>query len=175
MPDYRAERPEPTAHAPYFSRYVDLVPEGDVLATLAAQAATSAALFGGLTAEQADYAYAPGKWSVRQVLGHLSDTERVMAYRALRLARADTTPLPGFDENLFAAEAPHARVPVADLVAELGLIRQSTLCLLGQLDATAWGRGGIANGMPITVRAIAWIIAGHELHHRRILAERYGL
>ena len=175
MPDFRARRPAPTEHAPYYARYIDLVPDGDVLATLGGQVETTAAALRDLPAERADFAYAPAKWTVRQVLGHLIDTERVMAYRALRFARADATPLPGFDENQFAASAPHPRVPIADLAAELLLVRRANLCFLGQLDEAAWGRGGPANDQPITVRALAWNMAGHELHHRRILAERYGV
>lgn len=175
MTDFHARRPAPTEHAPYYSRYIDQVPDGDVLAALDAQVETTAAALRDLPAARADFAYAPGKWTVRQVLGHVIDAERVMAYRALRFARADATPLPGFDENLFAVGAPHARVPIAELVAELGLVRRANLCFLGQLDAAEWGRGGTANDQPVTVRALAWVMAGHELHHRRILAERYGI
>ena len=175
MTDFRTRRPAPTEHAPYYSRYIDLVPDGDVLATLGAQVETTAAALRDLPAARADLAYAPGKWTVRQVLGHVIDTERVMAYRALRFARADATPLPGFDENHFAASAPHGHVAIVELTVELVLLRRANLCFLGQLDAAAWGRGGTANDQPITVRALAWVMAGHELHHRRILAERYGI
>jgi hypothetical protein len=175
MTDFRARRPAPTEHGPYYSLYIDRVPDGDVLATLAGQVATTVAALRDLPAARADFAYAPGKWTVRQVLGHIVDCERVMAYRALRFARADATPLPGFDENLFADGAPHPRVPIADLAAELELVRRANLCFLGQLDDAQWGRGGTANDQPITVRALAWVIAGHELHHRRVLAERYGV
>ncbi len=107
------------------------------------------------------------------MVGHVADTERVMAYRALRIARGDTTPLPGFDENGYAAASGADRRTLADLAAELAHVRAATLDLLRPLDGEALERAGVASGTPVTVRALAWIIAGHETHHRRILRERY--
>ncbi len=167
------DRPAPEEYAPYFSRYIDLVPDGSVVETLRAQIAETRALLAGLSAGQAAYRYAPGKWSVKEVVGHLVDAERVFAYRALRFARNDATPLPGFDENAFAANAGFDARPLDDLLQELTAVRAATVALFAGLDEAALSREGTANDVRVSVRAVAWIIAGHELHHRAILRERY--
>jgi hypothetical protein len=125
--------------------------------------------------EKADFAYAPGKWSVKEVIGHMGDVERVMAYRALRFARNDATPLPGFDENTYVPAAIFGRRNIDDLVDELEVIREATTQLLRHLDEAALARRGVANGAEVSVRALAYIIAGHERHHLRVLRERYGV
>ena len=119
--------------------------------------------------------YAPGKWSVKQVVGHLSDNERVYAYRALCFARGDPSPLPNFDENVCAENGGHDARPLRDILGELRTVRAATLSLLGSLDGTALARVGIARGNPVSVRALAWIAAGHVNHHMRVLHERYGI
>lgn len=172
---FRAVRPAPGEFAPFYASYVARVPDGDVLETLVRQGAETAVRLGRLEARQELHRYAPDKWSVRQVVGHLSDAERVFAYRMLRFSRGDATPLPGFDENLYAAAAPHERTGLVELLGELAALRRSTVALLAQLDEAAWGRQGEANGRLVSVRALAWIVAGHELHHLAVLAERYGL
>jgi hypothetical protein len=169
------ERPDPSEIATYYHRYIELVPPGDVLSHLRGQVEQTCALLAGLGADQAAHRYAPGKWSVRQVIGHLCDTERVMAYRALRFARGDATELPGFDENLFASNGGFDARAMTDLAAELRTVRAATVALFQRLDAAAGMRGGIANGNRMSVRSLAFVIAGHERHHVGILRERYGL
>jgi uncharacterized damage-inducible protein DinB len=166
-------RPSTDEHAPYYARYIALVPDGSIVEILRGQITDTVGLLAGLPDARARHRYAPGKWSVKEVLGHVCDGERVFAYRALRIGRGDATPLPGFDENGFAAHAPFDTRPLADVIAEFESVRGATLTLLGSLDEAAWSRRGVASGHPVTVRALAWIIAGHELHHRAVLAERY--
>jgi len=169
------QRPQADEHDPYYSRYISLVPEGDILDTLRAQITGTQELLGGLSEDQGNFRYAPGKWTIKEVVGHLSDTERVFAYRALRIARNDQTPIEGFEQDDYVRFGPFARRLLAGLVEEYGAVRQSSLCLLRALDEEAWSRRGIANKATVSVRAVAFILAGHELHHRRILNEKYRL
>lgn len=171
--DLRAMRPSGEEYAPYYEKYINYVSEGDILVTLRNQVADTLTLFRGLTDKQAMFAYAPGKWNIKEVFGHVIDGERIFAYRALRIARGDKTPLATFDENAYAQVGGHARRTVADLAGEFEHLRISTLDLLGQFDEEAWLRHGTASGYGVSVHAIAWIIAGHELHHRGIIRERY--
>lgn len=157
----------------YFSRYVARVPDGDIAAMLATQVDDTAALLAGLSDEQARHRYAPGKWSIKEVVCHVSDVERVMAYRLLRFGRGDATPLAGFDENAWAPAARADDRPLTDLLAELQAVRAATVALVRGLPDDALDRTGTANGLLASARALAWIIAGHELHHRFILRERY--
>lgn len=174
MSDSRTARPAADEHNPYFSRYIDRVPEGsDIVQVLAAQDTEIADLLGGVDEERAAYRYAEGKWSIKQVVGHLSDTERVMTYRLLCVARGDQTSLPGFDENVFAENAGSDARTFADLLAEWRAVRAATLPLVANLSDEAWGRRGTANNNPATPRALAWITAGHVIHHADILRERY--
>jgi DinB superfamily len=145
----------------------------DVAAHLKAQGERTAATLAAIPEARAGFRYAPGKWSVREMVGHLADAERVMAYRLLRIARGDGTPLPGFDQDAFAAAAGADGRTLADLAAELAAVRGATVTLVAGLDAAALARRGTANDRPVTARAIAGIIAGHELHHLAILDERY--
>lgn len=169
------EPPAPDEFAPFYAGYVARVPEGDIVDTLARQIDGTIALLAGLEDGRAGFRYAPDKWSVRQVVGHLSDSERVFATRALRFARADTTALPGFDEKRYVATGGFDDRSLADLVAEFRAVRAATVALLRGLPADAWTRAGTANQARVSVRALAWITAGHELHHREILRDRYGL
>ena len=166
-------------HAPYYGRYVErarqAIGEGDAVAHLTAQGERTAALLSGLSSEQAGYRYEPGKWSVREVVGHMADTERIMAYRALRIARGDETALPGFDQDVFMAASGFDARTLEDLAGELAAVRRATVALVASLDDAALARRGTASGNPVTVRALVAIIAGHELHHLAILHERYGL
>jgi len=171
----RIERPAAGEFNPYFSRYIDPVTGDDALDVLAGQIRDTTALLGGLSDARALHRYAPGKWSVKETLTHVTDVERVFAYRALTFARKDPTVLPGFDEGVWAPEMRSDARPLADLVDELKAVRAATLALFHGLDADALAFVGTANASPLTPRAAAWIIAGHELHHRRILQERYGL
>jgi len=167
------KRPEPSEHAPYYGRYISLVADGDIVATLERQQVETQALLRALPANKASHRYAPEKWSVAQVVRHMADTERVFAYRALAFARGDATELPGFDENAYAEAAPFDGLPLAQVLDDVAAVRRATLTLLAGFDAQAWQRGGSANATPISLRALAWVMAGHELHHRAILRERY--
>lgn len=173
MPGHSSIRPSLSEYNAYYQPYVSESPGDDVLAALAAQRATTAALLASIPESRAGFRYAEGKWSVKEVIGHLADAERVFTYRALRAARADTTPLPPFDENAWMPEAKFDRRTLADIAAEFRAVRDSTLALFHGLDADAWPRLGIASGHPISARALAWIISGHEAHHLRVLSERY--
>lgn len=171
----RIPRPAPGEHAPYFAGYVAAVPGDDAWPALAAGLEATPRAFAALDDARAMHRYAPGKWSVKEVLGHVTDTERVFAYRVLRFARADATPLPGFDENRWVPAGRFDARPLASLVDEFRAVRAATLALLAGLDADALVRRGPANGFETSVRAIAWMTAGHERHHLAILRERYDI
>jgi hypothetical protein len=165
-------RPAPSEYAPYYAGYVNAVPDGDILTILERQPAELRALLGGLTESEALTLHPPYTWTIKQVVGHLNDGERVFAYRALRFSRGDTTPLPGFDQDPYVAAAPSNRLPLADLLDEFATLRRSTLFLLRPLDAAAWSRAGIASDAPVTVNALAHILAGHVAYHAAIVRKR---
>lgn len=166
-------RPQSSEHDPYYSRYIDLVPDGDIVSMLDAQRAETVGLLAGVSEDRANSSYAPGKWTVKEVLGHISDTERIFAYRALRFARNDQTPIEGFDQDPYVISGSFNRLPLSMLVEEFRAVRQATLALFRSFDQDVWTRQGPANGKAITVRALAYTTAGHELHHRAILRDRY--
>jgi len=166
-------RPEPGEYAPYYDRYISLIPGSDILGTLESQRRQMMLLLSGRDESDGDSRYAPGKWTVKQVLGHICDTERIFAYRALRFARGDRTPIEGFEQDDYVSNGPFAQRPLAELIEDYIAVRRATLTLLRNLDEAAWTRRGIANKNEVSVRALAYIIAGHELHHRRILEEKY--
>jgi hypothetical protein len=168
-----ATKPEKSEFLPYYERYIGLVPDGDVLATLTTQMVETQALLCGLPSSVATYRYAPGKWSVNEVVGHMIDSERIFAGRALRFARNDATPLPGFEQDDYVRNSTFDAYPLSELASELEAVRQSTVFLFRHMDEHAWRRRGIANHAEVSVRALAWIIAGHELHHREIIGTRY--
>jgi hypothetical protein len=169
----RTTKPDQSEFLPYYARYTDLVGEGDVLVTLAAQMKETQTLLRGLPPSMATYRYAPDKWTVNEMVGHVIDAERIFSARALRFARNDSKPLPGFEQNDYVMNATFDAYPLAELVAELDVVRQATLFLFSHLDEAAWTRRGVASGAEVTVRALAYIIAGHELHHRQLLQTRY--
>jgi uncharacterized damage-inducible protein DinB len=166
-------RPDAREHAPYFGKYIALVQGDNVVTALETQVAETLALLRGLSEAQGVLRYAPEKWSVKQVIGHLIDAERIFAYRALRIARGDQTPLPGFDENSYVANADFDALRLRDLTDEFACVRQASLHLFKHLTDAAWLRRGVSNNNEISVRALAYIAAGHELHHRGILQTRY--
>ena len=166
-------RPEPSEYSPYHEGYISLVAGDDIMTTLDAQRRKMMLLLCGVPEEDGDLRYAPGKWSVKEVLGHVCDTERIFAYRALRISRADRTPIEGFEQDDYVRNAPFAHRPLAELIEDYIAVRRATLTLFRNLDEAAWMRQGIANNNEISVRALAYITAGHELHHRRILEEKY--
>jgi hypothetical protein len=168
-------RPSETEYAPFYAGYVSLVPEADVLGALAAQAEELGRLAASVPAEKERHRYAEGKWSVREVVGHLTDAERVFGYRAFCFSRGEQAALPSFDENAYVAAARSDGVPLRDLVEELVLVRRSNLAFLGRLTEAEWGRVGTASGKPVSVRALAFIMVGHPRHHLGILRERYRI
>jgi hypothetical protein len=172
-PKFALVRPESTEYPPFYETYVSKVQGGDVISHLESQRLQTAQLFAASTERDGNFRYAPGKWTIKEVVGHLSDSERIFSYRALRIARGDQTPLPGFEQDDYVKNGNFGEQSLADLVAEYGAVRVATLALLRSFNAEAWSRRGTASNNPITVRALAFIIAGHELHHRDILKERY--
>jgi hypothetical protein len=168
-------RPGSGEFAEFYRGYVERVPEGSLLEHLARQGEATQERLGALPPEKARYRYAAGKWSVAEIVGHVGDAERVFAYRALRIARGDTTPLPGFDEKAWMQVADFDRRGLPDVLAELAAVRQATLALLRGLEPAAYPRSGVASGANVSVRALVHIIAGHELHHLAVLQERYGI
>jgi len=168
-------RPEPDEIPAHYAGYIQRVPEPDPVMACASQIEETAALLQGLSETDAMYRYGRGKWSIKEVVGHLTDTERIMSYRALRIARGDATPLPGFDENAYVPVAKFDDRSLADLVGELRTVRAATLALLRTFDDEAWRRRGTASGKPISARALGFTIPGHERHHVEVLRTRYGV
>jgi len=160
--------------APFYAGYIQKV-SADPIGMMERQVAQFRRLGETLTEAQAAHRYAPGKWSVKEVLGHLIDGERVFSYRSLRIARGDDTPLAGFDENAYVASASSDARSVVDLIGELVALRTANLAFFRSLDRAAFERIGTANDAPVSVRALAYIIAGHTEHHLGVLAERYGI
>jgi hypothetical protein len=171
-------RPDSTEYAEFYKSYIARVPEGNVLAYLAEQPAHYRQLLSSLSEESATAELAPGKWSTKQMLGHVCDAERVMSYRAMRFARGDETELPGFEEGDYAREANSNARTVRDLLEEFESLRKATIALFGSMAEVTDVRRGVANGHPVTVRALAYIVAGHAQHHyealQRAAAARSG-
>jgi DinB superfamily len=168
-------RPAAGEAASFYQGYIDRVAGDNIGEQLIEQLERVEHRFQGIDDAAALFRYAPGKWSVKEILGHLSDAERIFAYRLLRIARADTTPLPGFDENAYVPQGSFDDRPVTSLVKEFHAIRSSTIALVDGLPAGAWVRKGQASGNSISTRAIAYIMVGHVSHHMSVLQERYGL
>lgn len=164
------QRPDPSEYSEYFGRYISLVQTDDLIVLLKSQLAGTIALIRTL---DPDYSYAPGKWTVKQAVGHMIETERVMAYRALRISRGDKTPLPGFDQDLFVDGANYNGQNMDDLIAELQAVRHATLLQFRANTDTMWAQTGTASNGPVSARALAYIIAGHEIYHCKLFEERY--
>src|ERR1700685_1787684 len=160
-PKFALVRPEPGEYASFYETYVSKVQGGDVLSQLESQRLQTAQLFAASSERDGNFRYAPGKWSIKEVVGHLSDAERIFAYRALRIARGDQTPLSGFEQDDYVRGARFSARPLADGVEEYGDVRQASLALFRSLDEDAWSRRGIASDNPVTVLALAYLIAGH--------------
>lgn len=169
----RSVRPEADEFTSYYQRYVDRVPEGDVVRTLDEQIIETLAMLASVPEERGNFRYAEGKWSLRQVVGHMCDVERIFVYRATRFARNDRTELPGFDENEYVANARFDDRTIASLADELEAVRWASVAFFDSLSDDELMRRGVANNAPVTVRALAWITAGHERHHAEILRTRY--
>jgi hypothetical protein len=168
-------RPAATEYAPFYAGYVGLVPEEDVLPVLAAQRDEVLRLAAGIPKDRETYRYAEGKWTIRGIFGHLGDGERVFGYRAFCIARGDQAAFPGFDQEEYMAVEDYAGVPLAELAAEFAALRDGNVAVLRRLPAERWGQVGTASGNKVTVRALAYVMAGHLRHHIGILKARYGL
>ena len=167
------ERPQPSEYNEYYGTYIGKVPRGDILELLARGIAETRDLLDDVPPEWETYRYEPGKWSVREVVAHVLDAERVFGYRALSIARADPAPLPGMDQDLWAANANAEGRPLASFLQELDHLRRSHIAMFAGFADEMWGRRGVASGFEFTVRTFPYILVGHEIHHRRVLEERY--
>jgi hypothetical protein len=159
-------RPQPGEYGQYYEKYIALVTATDILGALEAQRLVMSQLLGARSEREGNFRYAPDKWAVKEVIGHLADSER-------RFARGDQTPLSGFEQDDYVKSGGFGERTLADLAEEFAEVRGASIALFNGLDAAAWQKRGVANNSEITVRALAYIIAGHELHHRRILEEKY--
>jgi uncharacterized damage-inducible protein DinB len=168
-------RPLADESIPYYHGYISHVPGENLGEQLPAQVQELDRLFESVTDRAALARYANGKWSVKEVLGHLSDTERIFGYRLLRIARGDQTALSGYDENAYVPAGSFDRRPLAELLAEFRAVRLSTTAMMEGLPPESWTRRGVANGQPVSTRALAYIIVGHVTHHMGTLRDRYGL
>ena len=167
------KRPDPTEYAEFYANYISKVPGTDVLGVLESQRLQMLQLFAGRSERDGSFRYAPGKWTVKEVLGHITDTERIFTYRALRIARGDQTPLPGFEQDDYVRSGAFGERSLADLAEEFGAVRSASIVLFRSFKEEAWPRRGVASQKEVTVRALAFITAGHQMHHRIILEERY--
>jgi DinB superfamily len=167
------QRPDPSEHAPYFSRYIDLVPEEDVVTALEKQSDETQKLLASLDEERGAYRYGPDKWSIKGVIGHVADGERIFGYRLLAIARGEKNPLPGFEENEYAETAQFDRWSLRDLAESLAASRRANLLIMRNLSDEDWNRRGVANNNATSARAIAFAMLGHERHHLKVLRERY--
>jgi hypothetical protein len=167
------KRPEAGEYGEFYANYISKVPGTDVLGVLEAQRLQMLRLFSGRSERDGGFRYAAGKWTVKEVLGHITDTERIFTYRALRIGRGDETPLPGFEQDDFVRNGGFASRTLADLAEEFGAVRSASIALFRSFDEEALSRRGVASDKQVTVRALGFITAGHQIHHRMILEERY--
>ena len=166
-------KPTPDEYSPYHERYISLVPEGNIIDILRQQMSAALEFFGSLTEEQVLHRYEPGKWSIKEVLGHIIDGERIFAYRALRFARNDQTPLAGFEQDDYVKFSNFDQQPLSDLINAYKHVRESSIGLFQSFTEEALDRKGIASKNEVSVRAIVWILCGHERHHIKVIKERY--
>ncbi|GAB4110318.1 MAG: DinB family protein [Thermoflexibacter sp.] len=166
-------KPLPSDYAEFYAGYISQVPEGDIISTLKANQQATKALLESLAEEKANFAYAPEKWTIKEVIGHIIDTERIFAYRFLRMYRGDATPLPSFEQDDYVKNANTHKRTLASLSQELYIVRESNLLMLSDLDESKLDFQGTMSGKKATPRALLYILAGHEAHHINILKERY--
>jgi len=172
-PSAALARPATSEYAPYYEMYVSLVPEGDMVSTLDQQFAATFKILSGLDESKGNYRYAEGKWSIKELLGHVIDGERVFSYRAMRFARNDQTPLPGFEQDDYVRAADFDARSLADLIEEFTAVRRASIALFKSLREEDWTRRGTASNNPVSVRGLAYIVAGHEAHHIAVLQSKY--
>lgn len=173
MADDALGRPDVGEYNEYYARYIALVPDGDIVQTLEREMEATQALLASVPAEREEYRYAPGKWSLREVVGHLVDTERLFAFRALTFARGGGGELPGMDQEVWARASTAHRRPLAELVEEWRSLRRANVLMFGAFTPEDGARVGVASGYQVTVRALPWMIAGHELYHRALIRRDY--
>jgi DinB superfamily len=166
-------KPDKTEYLPYYEGYISLISDSDILTALSEQVNETLGLLRTIPESDAGFRYAPDKWSIKELVGHMIDGERIFAYRALRFARNDQTPVPGYEQDDYIRNGSFDNYPLAELAAEFEAVRRSTLFLFKHMDSEAWKRRGLANDSEVSVRALAYIIAGHELHHMGVLRDRY--
>ncbi|PFA69168.1 damage-inducible protein DinB [Bacillus sp. AFS015802] len=166
-------KPETNEYPPYYKEYVNNVPDGDLLQVLDGQLNETMNLLKNLSEEKAELRYAPKKWTIKEVVGHITDTERIMGYRLLSVGRGEKAMLPGYQDDEYVKRAKFNRFTLSELLHHQSLVRQNTILLLQSMDEEALLQRGNANGAEVTARAIAYIIAGHEIHHRRLIVDRY--
>lgn len=166
-------RPKEDEFNPYYANYINLVPDGDIEVILEEQIRETVSLLENVSEQQSEFRYAEGKWTIKEVIGHITDTERIMSYRLLSIARGETTSLPGYDDEKYVANAQFNRFSTQELLQQFQEVRQATLALLTTIDHMAWQQKGSANESVVSVRALAYIITGHERHHRKLLQDRY--
>jgi uncharacterized damage-inducible protein DinB len=167
------KRPQSSEYAPNFANYISQVPDGDFLETLESQAQKMTRLLAPLTDKQAEFRYLPGKWSIKEIVGHINDAERIFAYRLLRIARGDQTPLASFEQDDYIKTANSSARTLASLLEEFSAVRNASVTLIRSLDDASFLRRGTASGKEISALALAFIIAGHAIHHQAILEQRY--
>ncbi len=168
-------RPEASEFAPFYSTYIGAVPDGNIVELMREEGRDLAKTLADIPESKGGHRYAEGKWSVREVLGHMIDAERIFSYRLLRIARGDETPLASFDQDEYVRTSGADSRTVAHLAKEMVAVRDSTVLMLESLSPNAWSKRGTASGKPISVRALAYVAAGHSRHHMRILHESYGI
>jgi len=173
MPHAILSRPDATEYAPYYGKYISLIPEGDLIKIMNEQFDHTLATLGNVSETQSLARYEPGKWSIKEVIGHLVDTERIMSYRALRIARGDETPIPGFEQDDYVRAANFDARPFAEIMNEFQAVRQATLTLFRSFDEAALSRRGTASDLAVSARALTHIVAGHERHHINVLQMKY--
>lgn len=173
MSVYALPRPGADEYNEYYARYIGLVPDGDIVETLEREGAATRALLESVPREKEEFRYAPLKWSIREVAGHVIDTERLFSFRALCFARQGSGELPGMDQEIWARSSGAGSRPLAELAEEWGALRRANVLFFGSLSVEEGARRGVASGYEVSVRALAWIAAGHELHHRSVLLREY--
>jgi hypothetical protein len=166
-------RPNQEEYHSYYEDYIKLVPNGELVSILENNLSKTLTFFQSITEANGEFRYAPGKWSIKEVLGHMTDTERIMSTRLLRFGRGDSTPLPGFNENIYVNGANFNQRSLKSLLEEFMVTRNATITLIKNMPEEAWLRKGLANQYENTTRALAYMIAGHEMHHCQIIRERY--
>ena len=169
------EKPTTEEYAAFYEGYIKRVPEGNIIERLEQQSNIVQSVLSSLTEEQANYRYAEGKWSVKEVIGHLTDNERIMSSRLLRIARGDQANHPGYDQDVLMQSHPFDAYTLADLIEEYAAARRSALLMLRHITPEAWLRRGIVSDNPASARSIAYVLVGHELHHLSVLRDRYSV